>query len=207
MIVKNMLHLYDADDAQTRILAGPREADESVGVKGGADGLIKVLDKFVSEGWIFQRAVVSTHGNSGFIALGEDHIDAAVLDKRFSGKRYATLFSYNARIYFVGCNVAEGNKGWKFLETAGTIFLGRYGGTTFAHTGAGRPLAHWYAFAALGPAGQLLNWNLPGRTHFTSPAKYVYTAPGGRMFSRSPCRDDWDSSSVGKGVARIRREP
>lgn len=187
MIYKDLLQIYDADDWVTRT-GRLRDADEVVGVTGGIKGLMKILDQFVSENRMFGRAVFHTHGNEGFIAFGDEkgnsHVTTDVLKNTFSGRKYETLFAYNARIYFNGCRVAGGEKGWKFLETAGSVFLGRFGGTTFGHTKDGRPLTPYLGVFG-GIVGLAVMWKKRGHSyHFTGDTRYVYTAPGGVAVSR-----------------------
>lgn len=47
------------------------------------------------------------------------------------------LVTTNARIYFNGCNVAETNSGWEFLETAAGVFMTSGGGQVFGQTSVG----------------------------------------------------------------------
>jgi hypothetical protein len=50
---------------------------------------------------------------------------------------YTYITTTNARVYFNGCNVAEGSAGWDFLEAAAAVFLNPGGGTVFGQTSAG----------------------------------------------------------------------
>jgi hypothetical protein len=184
----DLLMIYDADDWLMRRTGRLRPADEVVGVTGGIKGLLQILDQFVAQKRVFGRAVFHTHGNEGFIALGDEKgnkiVSEDVLKNRFAGRKYDTLFAYNARIYFNGCKVARGDKGWTFLETAASTFLGRFGGTTFGHTEDGRPLTPYLGVFG-GVAGLALMWKNRGKSyHFTGEARYVYTSPGGMTFSR-----------------------
>ena len=84
----------------------------------------------------FGRVAFNTHGQSGQINFSNgSYIDALTLKSDFRG--YVGLFSANTRIYFGGCNVAEGDDGWEFLETAADVFLSASGGVTFAYTSLG----------------------------------------------------------------------
>lgn len=188
MSVTDLLVIYDADDWLTRSTGRMRDADESVGVTGGVKGLMQVLDQFVADKRVFARAVIQTHGNDGCIFFGNQagnkQIDVNVL-KTFAGRKYDSLFGYNARIYFNGCTVANGDKGWNFLETAGSVFLRRMGGTTFGHTKLGRPLIPVVAGMFGGVAGMVFWWKSKGHViHVNGDTRYVYTAPGGHGTSR-----------------------
>jgi hypothetical protein len=189
MSVTDLLVIYDADDWLTRSTGRLRDADEHVGVTGGVKGLLKVLDQFVADKRVFARAVIQTHGNDGCIFFGKEagnkRINADDLKSKFAGRKYETLFTYNARIYFNGCTVAAGDVGWRFLETAGSVFLGRLGGTTFGHTKLGRPMIPVVAGMFGGVAGAVFWWRSKGHViHVNGDTRYVYTVPGGSASSR-----------------------
>lgn len=189
MSYTDLLQIYDADDLLTRSTGAVREADKVIGIKGGVKGLMSVLDRFVAEKRVFGRVVFHTHGNDGSISFGDEkgnkQITTDVLNRMFAGRKYDTLFTYNARIYFNGCKVAAGDVGWKFLETAGSVFLGRLGGTTFGHTKYGRPLVWDFVTVFGGVATQLRFWNKRGHAvHLNGETRYVYTVPGGHASSK-----------------------
>jgi hypothetical protein len=89
----------------------------------------------------FDRCVIQTHGNSGYIVFGDDRIDYSML-AAFKN-RYQSLFSAGAHLYFDGCNVAQGERGWEFLQTAGEVFLKSGGGVVTGFTNAGIGLPGW----------------------------------------------------------------
>lgn len=183
MSYTDLVQIYDADDGLMRWSGKNRGNAELVGVTGGIEGLKRVLDRFVSEKRVFGRAVFHTHGNKGYIAFGHVKgnvaLTATVLSKEFAGRQYEKLFTYNARIYFNGCNVAGGNEGWGFLEAAGSTFLGWLGGTTFAHTSKGYPITFDVLSVFAGVATDIAMWSKRGHSpHFSGDTRYVYTAPG-----------------------------
>ena len=145
----DLLEIYDDDSLLMSHNAWARTGLDlyQLGIKNGKDGLIKSLDKLLLEHKTFKRVLFNTHGNEGMILFKNQPIDAAWL-KGLRGRRYERLFLFpKTRMYFAGCNVAEGTRGWNFLEAAGQTFLRIGGGVVFASTG-GSPLCsgldHYY---------------------------------------------------------------
>ena len=103
-----------------------------------ADALKEALAKLAEENATFDAAVFSTHGNKGKIYLGDDGIDYSDLYVMMVDEvDYSKLFpGHNTRILFGGCNVAEGDNGWKFLLAATRCFL-RSGGEAIGWTSKG----------------------------------------------------------------------
>src|SRR5262249_31480945 len=133
------------------------------------------------EGKRFTRAVFDTHGNSGGITFNGQWLTADVLRDSFEGRGYDTLFPFMGRIYFSGCNVAEGDAGWSFLEAAARAFLRRGGGVAFGHTSKGFAVTDWAA--AFG--GALFAWKYGGHVlHLTGESRYVGVPPGGHPVTR-----------------------
>lgn len=62
------------------------------------------------------------------IFFNHEPITAAVLRNVFARRGYHQLFSNRTKLYFDGCNVADGNDGWDFLAAAGEAFLRNRGG-------------------------------------------------------------------------------
>jgi len=130
---------------------------------GGTDALLSALDDQVAKGSTFRRVVFSTHGKPGAIYIGNEPITAGVLQRYF--RNYYRLFPFVTRMYFNACNVAEGDAGWEFLETAGNIFLRSQGGEVFA----------WDSWG----------FALPYHSHyFWGSTRYVVVGPGGRIIKR-----------------------
>lgn len=93
----------------------------------------------LSDGTTFDTAVFTTHGNPGRIYLDGERLNwHEVYEVFFNDKHdYASLFTRKkARILFGGCNVAEGDEGWKFLFAVARTFL-RNGGDAFGWTSVG----------------------------------------------------------------------
>lgn len=135
----SLLSIYDPDTMATRAAEFRRNSDmKQVAVKGGIKGLQNALEKLRSERWVFQGAVFSTHGAPGRIRVNDDRIYSSTLREDFANRGYESLFQIlSPRIYFDGCNVAEGDAGWEFLETAASIFLRSTGGVAFGYTSVG----------------------------------------------------------------------
>ena len=166
-----LLHIYDASDNMIIATAFVRRNHpmksmldyvHAVPVEGEKAGLRAALDELVSTDTQFGRALFETHGSTGAIYFGGEAVTGADF-RGWAGRGYERIFSYLwARIYFNGCNVADSPNGWDFLDGAGSIFLKRGGGTTFAQTGVGRPIIF---------SGHV--------HHFGSSTAYSLWAPGG----------------------------
>lgn len=126
-------------------------------------GLVKLL----SAGKTFDRALFQTHGNSGCIFIARKEINSRVLTDEFAGTNLHRLFPCYTRMYFDGCNVAQGPDGIQFLTIAGTIFLQARGGVTFGFTSGGLGLPGWIPF-------------IGGHTvHVADSLRQVLFGPGG----------------------------
>jgi len=96
------------------------------------------LNDLIESGKIFERAVFTTHGQAGQINFNHQGINAHVLYKLINAYRFDRLFPVkNARMYFDGCNVADGDDGWSFLEAAARTFFRSWGGNVFGWTSKG----------------------------------------------------------------------
>jgi hypothetical protein len=84
---------------------------------------------------VFDRILFEIHVALGLTAFGDRGITTPYWSS-IKG-RYNRLVSANARIYFIGCNVAEGSKGWDFLESVANVFMTSGGGVIFGQTSAG----------------------------------------------------------------------
>ncbi len=100
--------------------------------------LVEVLRSLVASNTTFDAAVFSTHGNKGVISFGGKGLfysDLYVM--MVDPVDYSKLFpGLNTRILFGGCNVADGDDGWKFLLAAARCFL-RSGGEAIGWTSKG----------------------------------------------------------------------
>lgn len=140
-------HAYhDEDDG----LTGAIRAATTVRVPvSSVAGLHTALARLITEGKTIRRVLWMTHGTPGsiYFAHGEE-LNSKRLNDEFAGKGYEKLFPKSAKMYFSGCSVAGdescngscnpatyGN-GWKFLESAGNVFLGA-GGYTMGWTSLG----------------------------------------------------------------------
>jgi hypothetical protein len=132
-----LLHIYDSSDPNIVETAEVRGVKDKISVVNASD-LTKALDAAVAAGSRYDRILFETHGAPGVIAFGKDGIGADWLRGSIS-HNYTALTTANARVYFNGCNVAEGAAGWRFLEAAAALFLTPGGGEVFGQTSLGLP--------------------------------------------------------------------
>ena len=118
-----LLHIYDDDDWSMHVMTKRDDAQAVVAVQGGARKMVEHLDSIVASGWRFNRVLFETHGGPGVIGMGEDGIDARWMRAVLAGRGYETFCEAGTRLYFNGCNVAEGDAGWDFLRAAAEVFL------------------------------------------------------------------------------------
>ncbi len=130
-----LLHIYDSSDWTIRGTAWVRGVTDQIAAKD-ANALTTALDALVAAHSTYDRILFETHGAPGVIGFGDDDIDSCWLTGAIK-KNYNSLAALNARVYFNGCNVAEGKAGWAFLEAAATLFLCPGGGQVFGQTSAG----------------------------------------------------------------------
>ena len=189
----DLLHIYDSGtNALTRFDFSLRSADVTLAVKatrtgivyrnrafgmtfdrqvpvqvelGGTQALLDALDNLVAKGAAFKRAVVSSHGSPGAISIGNERIDSSTLRRCFANKGYDRLFPLFTRMGFVGCNVADGDQGWAFLEAAANIFFKSMGGIAFGWDSAGLAIPFH-------------------SVHLWGDCRYVVAAPGGFVIDR-----------------------
>jgi hypothetical protein len=137
----------------------------------GLTTLGETLDTLVHNGIRCWKVVFYTHGSPGLIRLAGSDIDANIIRniQRFSPHR---IFAGPGRLYFAGCNCADGEAGWKFLENAGSVFLRSLGGESFGWTSLGLSFPSWVPLIG-GHAEHLL-----GNT------RHVFIGAGGVVFRR-----------------------
>lgn len=134
-----LLHIYDATDRSIRLTSWLRRNSWGanvypVPIEGGLEGLRVALRDLVSAGKTFDRCLFETHGSEGQISFGHEALAMSNIDSWLANQGYDRLFPHRSRIYFNGCNIADNDKGWDFLDAAGRIFLRIGGGETFAQT-------------------------------------------------------------------------
>jgi hypothetical protein len=155
------------------------------------DGLLTGLDDLVRRRATFDRLLVQTHGGPGVIKFGTRRVfDTTWRDKeRFSGRGYEKLFPTYTRVYFDGCNVAEGDSGTQFLIAAGQVFTRLGGGEVFAFPDAG------YGFPGTLPF-------IGGHTiHLTGRLKTAYFLAGGILHSVQESRSAAERAVAGVHLA------
>ena len=180
MSLLGLLQIYDADDEDTRDTAGDRDGvTKSVGVTGGVAGFVRAMAALVEEGRPYDRVVVETHGGAGFIKFADQKVWDITLKEKFTAN-YRKLFPLYMRMYFNGCNVAEGGDylGWGFLEMAGKVFLKAMGGQVFAHTSPGYAFPGWVPLVG------------SHTVHFSGETRYVNIVAGGNVVKRGSLDED-----------------
>jgi hypothetical protein len=138
-----ILHIYDSSDFMIDLTASIRRLTGSasiykIAVEGRFD-LVDALDKLVSDGETFSRCIFETHGSPGAIYFGQDLIDGDVF-RGWTNRGYNKVFNLWSHIYFNGCNIADNETGWDFLDGAGKLFLTHGGGQASAQSEVGRPI-------------------------------------------------------------------
>ena len=134
-----LLSINDGMSRQMRLLSREEGEDTyTVNVDEGIDGLRSKLSWMIKEGMTFQNAVFTTHGNRGAIFFGPEYIIAETWYAKFHGSGYSRLFPFkDTKLYFAGCNVADSEYGWRFLEAAARTLLATSGGVAIGYTSLG----------------------------------------------------------------------
>jgi hypothetical protein len=166
-----LLLIYDAGDPHIAAGAARRTDSEPI-VRLGVDSknLISSLDALVKSNQTFHRILFDTHGVPGEVYFHppKTAIRANWVRANMVKRGYEAICPSDTRIYFNGCNVAEGEVGLDFLRAIASVFLLRGGGSVFGHTSKG--------FSS--------RWGLyPNTIHFWGEVKTVRVAPGGKIIS------------------------
>jgi hypothetical protein len=133
-----LLHIYDSSDSGIVKTANQRTADKKLPIPHMSD-LRYFLDQLKKENVVYDRILFETHGNPGKILF--KHMEVDEMYWQDMPRRYDQLTAPFAKIYFNGCNVAEGEAGWRFLEAVARVFMSATNGEIFGHTtmGFGNP--------------------------------------------------------------------
>jgi hypothetical protein len=129
-----LLHIYDSSDSGIVGTAKNRSAEKKLPISSKND-LMPYLDELNKEGKKYDRILFETHGKPGEISFNHQSISRAYWLK-IPG-RYNSLTAPFTRIYFNGCNVAEDEIGWRFLEAVARAFMPTSNGEVFGHTSWG----------------------------------------------------------------------
>lgn len=106
------------------------------------EDFFNLLTRYRDGGRKISRMEINTHGAPGYWSFGNGNgINKAGL-AYFKGHGFQSVFSPGARIFFHGCNIAEGEKGEEFLKEFGLIFLVGGGGSVGASTSLGFGTGH-----------------------------------------------------------------
>jgi hypothetical protein len=129
-----LLHVFDASDWRIRWTAGRREESGVTRVPVSNGDPAAALDDVLNSGRAFDRILFETHGSPGKIYFGDSSLGA---DWWSYARKYNNIAAYNVRVYFNGCNVADTDEGWRFLEAAANVFTAPGGGQVFGQTSLG----------------------------------------------------------------------
>lgn len=142
------LYIYDASSRVDRWQASGRFSGNS-GLEtlaaNSRDDLETGLSRLVTQGKTFNKVLFQTHGNSGMIFFSQEAVTAGTL-ANYSDKNYHRLFPNKTKMYFDGCDVADGKAGWDFLQAAGKLFFISGGGLTMGYTSLGSGMPGWVPF-------------------------------------------------------------
>jgi len=135
-----LLHIFDSSDWRIIQTAETRNVYARLPIPDG-DSFCPALDGLVQScgadgGPPFDRILFETHGTPGRIYFGNNYIDGNFL-RACVPRNYTNLTTRDARIYFNGCNIAEGSAGWDFLYAAAALFVTPGGGQVFGQTSTG----------------------------------------------------------------------
>jgi hypothetical protein len=185
------LYIYDKSDWIDRAQANGRFIDDddvlTIGVGLGVQNLRKVFENLAANELRFNRVLFQTHGGPGSIWFGNEPVTANVLKTQFTG--FSKLFPHPTRIYFDGCNVAEGGAGTNFLLAAGEVFLILGGGETVGWTTIGHGIPGLVSLIGA------IHCILVIATHLRG---YVSFAAGAQIFQIPGFRDDiWFDGAQG----------
>ncbi len=138
----DLLQIYDSG-VKTPIWHGQLfEARDDAAVALGVTTrkqLHEGLHKLIADGRTFSKVVFDTHGEPGLLWIGDDPVMYFEFwgNPNWRDAGYDKLFPFETKMIFGGCNVADGDNGWKFLENAGKLLLRNKGGYTLGWTSLG----------------------------------------------------------------------
>lgn len=132
-----LLHIFDSSDSEIAEHSKKRSSECRLPIPK-VDDLKPQLDDLFHNRKVFDRILFETHGHPGKILFNHKPIDTNYW--LAMPRRYEFLTAPSARIYFNGCDVGEGEMGWRFLEAVAGVFLTNGDGEVFAHDTQGHTL-------------------------------------------------------------------
>ena len=130
-----LLHIFDGSNGLIWQTADARGEVNQLPVSDVGD-LLSALLGLKRQGASYDRILFETHGSPGKIWFGDQAVSTQFW-RSSKTLNFSSIVKHGARIYFNGCNVAEGNEGWKFLASAAEVFLNPGGGEIFGQTSIG----------------------------------------------------------------------
>lgn len=136
------LLVYDAEEESSIDRDDLHDASAKVPIRHGTRQFSEEMAKLVQSGATFEKCLFFAHGNPGAVLFNHTDWNIHNFSEVLDGTGYERLFPTYSRIYFDGCNVAEGNEGWTFLELVGKTFLKNSGGVVSGYIGKG--IGFWH---------------------------------------------------------------
>jgi hypothetical protein len=168
-----LLYIFDASDTLSTIQAGQHDGDPDVFSAGVIDpeDMFNTLKRMVEGGITFGNIVIETHGRPGAISFEKQDVIGGQFTDKSAGVGCEHLIPMYGKLYFSGCDCADGVAGWDFLERVGRVFLKTGGGEAIGWTSAG--------FAQISRTLPFFGHTI----HFTGVVRTVTFAPGGFVTS------------------------
>ncbi len=159
---------YNSDPNTFMIpVQSPPKAAQTAALIFARDQLVSLLN----QGTRLKSLVFVSHGRPGAIRIDDDTVDAKSLTNFFSNHSLQWLMAESGKVYFAGCNVADEEAGWKFLEAAAQVFLSGSGGKAFGWTSYGFGFNRSFGL-------------VPNIVHVWGRPRYVYMSADGKTLKR-----------------------
>ncbi len=178
----NLLYMFDANDTLSTIQAEQHDGDPSVFSAGVLDpeDMFNTFKRMAQGGMTFRNIVIETHGRPGAISFAKVDVIGGQFTEKSAGVGYEHLMPMYGKLYFPGCECANGEEGWDFLERVGRVFLKIGGGEVIGWTSNG--------YAQISPALPYFGHAV----HFNGAARKLTFAPGGFVINRAEESHDPD---------------
>jgi hypothetical protein len=174
-------YIYDASELAFRNMAkynsdpntfmipvqSPPKAAQAAALNFARDQLVSLLN----QGTRLKSLVFVSHGKAGAIRIDRDTVDATSLRNIFGNHSLQWLMAETGRVYFAGCNVADKEAGWQFLEAAAHVFLTGSGGAAFGWDSYGFGLTRSFGL-------------VPNIAHLWGRTRYVLVSTDGKTSTR-----------------------
>ena len=117
------IYFYDSQDSH--IAAEARrtaDGDRNLVLRGVASfgEVLNVLDGFIRQRRQFGNIFFSTHGSPGDVSLPSGSLNASNTHQLIARR---AIFGDQGRVLFMGCNCADDEVGWRFMEAVGRALI------------------------------------------------------------------------------------